>query len=182
MKDSSGKMPLQSTTRDALLPGGSDADFREMLHNTLAFASRIQNVRDGFASLLGLSGAQFTILMAVRRLQGSDGIGVNALAEHLHLSGAFVTIEVNKLVAQNLINKRPHPEDKRRVRLTLSEEGSLRLTSLLPVQAPVNDALFASLTAEEFKTFHSIMKRLVQHGDEALALLSFYMAKTGTES
>jgi DNA-binding MarR family transcriptional regulator len=34
--------------------------------------------------------------------------GVNEVAEHLHLLGAFVTVEVAKLVKAGLIRKRPN--------------------------------------------------------------------------
>jgi DNA-binding MarR family transcriptional regulator len=172
--------PLLTVNRDALLVNGSDKEFRELLHDTLAFSARILDVRNGFAAMLSLSGGQYTVLISIRQLQGAEGVGVNTLAEHLHLSGAFVTIEVNKLVAEGLVIKKPDPTDGRRVRLTISPVGVQRLSSIVPVQAPVNDALFSSLTEEEFVVLRRAMPRLVSHGDEALALLDFYLTKNGT--
>ena len=81
-----------------------------------------------------------------------------------------------------LVEKTADPGDGRRVRLKLTEAATRRLESLLPVQAPVNNALFASIGESEYAMLKDVMKRLVAHGDEALALLDFYITKTGTKS
>jgi DNA-binding MarR family transcriptional regulator len=177
-KPEAARMP--TINRPEMLRRGSDTDFRVFIHDTLAFAARILEVRNGFGAILGLSGSQYSILISIGRLQGKDGVGVNAIADHLHLSGAFVTIEVNRLVALGFVDKASDPDDGRRVRLKITDEGSRKLATLLPVQAPVNDALFASLSRSEFDAFRKIMARLVTNGDEALALLDFYAAKNGT--
>lgn len=168
----------QTVGRPELLVNGSDEQFRQLIHDTLAFSSRIQEVRNGFATLVGLSGSQYTILVAIGQLQGKAGIGVNAVADRLHISGAFVTIEVNKLVAQGLVTKEPDAEDRRRVRLKVTGEGRARLDELKSVQAPVNDALFSSLTPKEFGVLCEVMSRLVVHGGEALALLEFFKTRS----
>lgn len=167
-----------TVSRDELKPDGGDTVFRQFVHDMLAFSSRIQEIRNGFAALTGVSGTQYTILITLARLQGEDGIGVNSLAEHLHLSGAFITIEVNRLVAAGLVHKAPDTADRRRVRMRITPEAERRLAELTRVQVPVNDALFESLSRAEFETMSAVMHRLVDHGDEALALLQFYLAKT----
>jgi len=48
-------------------------------------------------------------------------MGINALADRLRLSGAFITNEVNKLVSDGLIEKSTHPSDGRRVQLAVTE-------------------------------------------------------------
>ena len=171
-----------TVTRTELLTDGGDGEFRSLIHDTLAFSARILNIRDGFGQILGLTGAQYSILIAIVRLQGADGIGVQAIAEHLHLSGAFVTIEVNRLVTAGLVTKDSDPADGRRVRLKVTSGGMRKLASLLPVQAPVNDALFARLSKTEFNSLRKIMAKLVTNGEEALALLDFHLTKNGTRS
>ena len=53
-------------------------------------------------------------------LSHDDVVTVNRLADHLHLSGAFVTIETGKLKKLGLIDKRADPDDKRKMRLTVT--------------------------------------------------------------
>ena len=97
-----------------------------------------------------------------------DEVTVNQLAEHLHLSGAFVTIETNKLKKLGLIDKKANPDDKRKMRLTMTTAGSRLLTELLPIQQNINDVLFEGVTRTEFKVLCSFVERLVTNGDQAV--------------
>lgn len=173
------RLPL-TASRGALLVNGSDLEFREMVHNMLAFAAALQEVRNRLGGLIGLSGTQYTILNSIARLsRGTPELGVNALAEHLHLSGAFVTIEVNKLVQAGLVTKVPNPDDRRRVVLAVTVEAERRLGELTRVQVPANDALFEPLSAADFKALRAIIAKLAGTGDRTLRLIE-YLAPTGT--
>lgn len=162
-----------TVSRPELLVDNTDLAFRQLIYDTLAFASRVQEVRNRLGQRIGLTGTAFTILISIRHLQADEGIGVNQLADHLHLSGAFVTIEVNKLVKGGLVKKRINPSDRRRVLLTVTQKARDLLQSLTAIQRPANDALFADLTAEEFHILRNLMSRLVLTGDKSLALLDF---------
>ncbi len=168
-----------TVSRPELLVNGSDEEFRAVLHDTLAFAARIQEIRNRLGALIGLSGAQYTILIAVSHLQGECGVGVNSVAEHLHLSGAFVTIEVNKLVSLDMVRKEINPEDRRRVLLTITPHARSVLRTLTKVQCPANDALFGHLSHDEFKTLRQIFPAFVSSADRALRLID-YLTPNGT--
>lgn len=168
-----GPQSTLTVSRPELLVDNSDLAFRQLIHDTLAFASRIQEVRNRLGQTIGLTGTAFTILISIRHLQDKDGIGVNQLAEHLHLSGAFVTIEVNKLVKDGLVRKRTNPSDRRRVLLTVTQKARDLLQSLTAIQRPTNDVLFGDLTSEEFHILRNLMARLVVTGDKSLALLDY---------
>lgn len=161
-----------SASRPELLVDGSDHEFRELVHDMLAFASSIQEVRNQLGKAIGLSGTQYTILMAIARLsQKTPELGINLLAENLHWSGAFVTIEVNKLVAAGLVEKRANPEDRRRVVLSITPTAQKRLTDLRPLQVPANDTLFGSLSIQDFKALRRIMAGLAASGEKTVSLL-----------
>ena len=166
-------MPSSTVSKPELMPGGSDARFRGFIHDFLAFSARVDQCRAGFGARLGISGIAYTTLISIAHLQGDEGVGVSAIAEHLHLSGAFVTIEVSKLVKADLVRKRTNTSDRRRVLLTVTAKGRKLLDGLVAVQAPVNDALFDCLTADEFQRLASMMARLVPCGDKAMSLLEF---------
>jgi MarR family transcriptional regulator, organic hydroperoxide resistance regulator len=171
----------KTVSKAELLVNGDDAEFRAFVHDFLAFSQILTEVRAGFGEYLGLTGIQYTILISVSHLQGRVGIGVNAIAEHLHLSGAFITTEAAKLVRAGLISKRVNAKDKRRVLLAITPEGRSLLNKLAEVQAPVNDALFDTLTAKEFMPLKAIMGRLVPCAARGLALLDYLTGEnTGT--
>jgi DNA-binding MarR family transcriptional regulator len=148
--------------------------FREMLHNTLAFAQQIQEIRNSFGAAIGLSGTQYTILTTVAHGQDEPGgLGINQVAARLHLSGAFVTIEVNKLAGQKLVTKQVNPEDRRRVLLGTTNKGEALLKELLNLQRPANDALFDGLSHSDFQRLRALMAKLVISGEQSLNLLKF---------
>lgn len=168
---------LLTVSRPELLDRGSDRRFRGLLHDLFAFGSILEAARARFAEQAGLSPAQYLALIAIAQSSPREPAGVGEIARHLHLSGAFVTIEVNKLVAEGLVAKQPHPTDGRRVRLTLTEAGAARLERLAELQRPVNDALFETLAPEEFARLAEVMSRLVAGGASALALADHLRAR-----
>ena len=177
-KDVAPKYPIvrpsaaPTVTEPAFLAGGDDRQFRRMVHDSLAFAARLEAIRDGFARLIGISGVQYTILIAVNHLQFDENVSVTRVAEHLHLSGAFITNETNKLVRLGLLEKRQDPEDGRRLILRTTEEAQRRLARLAEVQSEVNDEHFAPLTTgDNFDVYRTLVSELVDSTDRALALL-----------
>ena len=162
------------------MPGGTDAKFRIFIHDFLAFSACVAQIRSGFGEYLGLSGIAYTTLMSVAFLQDTGEIGVNELADHLHLSPAFVTIEVSKLVKDGLIEKRVNTRDRRRVLLTVSAKGRSRLEQLVALQIPVNDALFESVGGDEFLALSQTIQRLVVCGAHAQSLLELLKAERST--
>jgi DNA-binding MarR family transcriptional regulator len=165
-------LPL-TVSRPELLIDGSDHEFRAVVHGLLAFAARLEGVRTGFAGIIGLTGIQYTILISVSHLEQVGEVSVSRVAEHLHISGAFVTIETGKLLKQGLLTKRPDPRDRRRVCLSITRKGAELLRKLAPVQAQVNDLLFEFLDGEKFCQFRGMVDRMTACGDQAVALLKF---------
>ncbi|MES2028197.1 MAG: MarR family winged helix-turn-helix transcriptional regulator [Pseudomonadota bacterium] len=174
-RSKSRKMKVEPTiSRPQLMVDGSDRAFRQFVHDTLAFSARLQAVRGQLGAVIGLSGTQYTVLIAIAHLSGTDEkIGVNQVAEHLHFSGAFITIEINKLVSNGLVEKETDEEDRRRVILTITPKARALLNELAPVQRPVNDMLFRSMTAADFERTRKLMSEMVEAADEAIRLLDY---------
>lgn len=165
-----------TVAKSELLDAGSDARFRDLLYDLFAFGSRLEDARARFAGYIGLTPPQYLILIAVSLAAPESEIGVAQVAERLHLSGAFVTIEVNKLVKQGLVAKRPHSSDKRRVNLTVTALGFEKLERLAALQRPVNDALFATLDRADFEQLGQVMRRLASGADQAIHLADHLIA------
>lgn len=174
-------MPRLTVSKSELMPGGNDNRFRQFVHDFLAFSARVDQCRSFFGQRLGISGIAYTTLISIAHLESEDGVGVSRIAEHLHLSGAFVTIEVAKLVKAGLVRKRTNDADRRRVLLTVTPKGRKMLDDLVSIQAPVNDALFDCLSAEDFNRLSAMMARLVDCGDQAVAMLAYMSAKVPQE-
>jgi DNA-binding MarR family transcriptional regulator len=159
---------LLTASKPELLDKDGDRTLRGFLDDYFAFGRNLEAARAKFASYVNLSPTQYMILIAIAHSTLDEPMGINQLAGRLHLSGAFVTNEVNKLVSDGLIEKSAHPSDGRRVQLNVTTQGVSRLTRLAAFQRPINDALFGMLTRDEFKLLSQLLARLAANGDRAV--------------
>jgi len=159
-----------TVSRRALLAGGSDAEFRGLIHDLIAYGHKLDACRDAFAAIAGVSGVQYEILMLVSR---AEGLSIGEVAERLHRSGAFITIEANKLVAQGILAKASDPADGRKVLLRMNAKSEALLERLAPYQRRINDVLFESLDAKSFRALRALAAELVADGDRAVALIDY---------
>ena len=172
--------PLGPTvSRPELLVGGSDREFRHLVHGLFGFLACHETIRAGHARFIRLAGIEYTVLISIAHLAADGAVSVSAVAAHLHLTGAFITTVCQRLITLGLIEKTADMRDRRRVSLTVAAEGRRRLQQLAPVQRQVNDAEFACLTRDEFRSLIDIVDRLIACGEQAIALQRYLHATVG---
>ena len=159
-----------TVSRKELLVDGHDAMFRKLVHDFFAFNARHEAVRAGHARRIGLAGIEYTILISVARLSRGGTVNVKTLADHLHVTTGFIANTTNKLQDMGLIEKTPDPEDRRRILLTITDNGRADLEALAPRQRQVNDVEFGSLNAEDFQQLCRIIEALVDSSEQAVNL------------
>jgi DNA-binding MarR family transcriptional regulator len=174
------RAPL-TISRPELLVGGSDGHFRRLVHNLFAVGSRHEAIRAGHGARIGLTGIEYTFLVSIRHLEDEGDVSVRQLADHLHLSGPFATTMVGKLIGRGLVTKETDPTDRRRVCLKVTEQGHELLSELAPMQRQVNDVQFGSLSKPEFEMLLTLLDKLIESGDQAIALQS-YLAMNSNET
>ena len=175
-------VPPLTISRPELLIEGSDRHYRRLVHGLFGFFARHEAVRSGHAARIGLVGVEYTVLISIRHLAAEEvDVSVNRVAEHLYLSGAFVTTITNKLLKRGLIHKLPDPADRRRVRLEVSKKGNALLADLAPVQRQVNDVQFDCLSRAEFLQLLRTMERLIESSGRAVRLQSYLGDKPSVE-
>lgn len=170
------KSPFPLTiSRPELLVNGSDREFRELVHNLFGFFALHERIRSGHAKLIGLAGIEYTVLIAIAHLSTEGDVNVKTVADHLHLSGAFITSTTRRLLQLGLIHKTMDTVDRRRVTLTISGKGRAALERLAPVQRRINDVEFASLSREQFKALNQLVRRMIEDGRRAVALQTYLL-------
>lgn len=168
-------VPL-TVSRPELIVSGSDGEFRELVHNLFGFAALHERIRSGHAKFIELVGIEYTVLIAIAHLGMEGDVNVKTVADHLHLSGAFITTTTRGLLQMGLIHKTTDPVDRRRVTLTVSSKGQAALEKLAPVQRRLNDIEFDCLSREEFIFLNRIVKRLIESGRRAVALQHYLLS------
>ncbi len=169
-------LPL-TTSRPELLSNGRDRQFRHLVHALFGFAAHHERIRSGHARVIGLAGIEYTVLIAIAHLSQDGDVNVKAVAEHLYVSGAFITSVAKRLLRLGLIQKRVDSGDRRRVTLTVSEQGRAVLERLGPIQRRVNDVEFGDLTRQEFELLTGLVDRLIDSGARAVTLQNYLLSE-----
>jgi DNA-binding MarR family transcriptional regulator len=178
-KSAAESLPL-TISRPELLSGGRDRQFRHLVHGLFGFAAHHERIRSGHARVIGLAGIEYTVLIAIAHLSLDGDVNVKTVADHLYLSGAFITAVAGRLLKRGLIHKKTDAGDRRRVTLTVSARGRAALERLAPIQRKVNDVEFGALSREEFELLTGIVDRLIDSGARAVALQSYLLAELET--
>lgn len=171
MQQPSRKPPV--TARPQLLVNGSDREFRQFVNNLFSFLTLHVAIRDRYASCLGLTGPQYTILLCIQHLAADGAVTVSSVAEHLRLSRPYVTVETQKLEKIGLVAKAKDLSDGRAVSLTVTSRGDALLNSIAPIRRKVSNVQFAALSTQDFLRITPLIKNLIPCGERALTLLEF---------
>ncbi len=159
--------PLTISQRD-LLVDGEDVAFRRSLYLMVLAFSRLQTCREAFGRTLGLTGAQFAVLIGTAYRQCDDGVSVRALADHIQLASTHVTTEVGRLIDRGLLIKWVNRQDRRGVLIRLSARGEAAVGEVAPFVRRVNDLLFAGVSREDFAVLSAFLLRFAANSEEAL--------------
>jgi MarR family transcriptional regulator, organic hydroperoxide resistance regulator len=159
-------------SRDALIEKGSDRRFRVLVSDLLTIATRMELVREHLGSRLGISGPQYSLVVAVAHLQGRTGVSVGTVAQTLHVSSAFVASETSKLARRGFLLKRTNPTDRRGVLLSVAAAGRLKIDRLSAEIRAVNDLFFEALDDAAFRALSSAAGALVRSSSKAVHYIS----------
>ena len=72
------------------------------------------------ARAVGISPEQVSLIVAIKY---QPGIGIRDLATHERISAPALTKHIDRLERDGLVVRTPHPGDRRRIGLALTEEG-----------------------------------------------------------
>lgn len=150
----------QTVTLPALLAGGSDREFRELIAELYAFVGRLQAMRRELADALKVSVAEFGVLLGVRHLERLGRVRVRAIADHLHISAPNVTATISSLQATGWLTKRVDPDDQRAVSIALTPFGKSALDAFARECCELNDVWFRDTTRAEMLTVTGFLRRL----------------------
>ena len=99
------------------------AEFRFALRRFMRFS-------DSAVEEVGLTPQQHQALLAIKGFPEREQITVGELAERLQIKHHSAVGLVNRLEAENLIDRIPAPDDRRKVLISLTEKGLLILERL----------------------------------------------------
>jgi DNA-binding MarR family transcriptional regulator len=158
-------MPTDSV--DALLESWRhkrpDLDF-----SPVGIVARLARVRGHIARELdpvfdahGLGAASFGVLVTLARIEDEGGVSQRRLMDELGLTSGTISVRMDRLVAQGLVERRPDPESKRNTLITLTERGRELFERVVPAHLANERRLLAALDADERELLAGLLRKLL---------------------
>lgn len=167
------RMP-RTVSHAALLSNGGDEAFRQTVYLMVLAFGRLMACREAFGRAMtdsgsALTGSQFAVLIGTAYRQGTAGVSIRGLAEHVQLAPTHVTTEVGRLIRKRLLTKRVNTHDRRGVLVKLSRRGEAALLEVAPFLRSVNDLLFQDVRRADFAAVSRFLRLFATNTERALA-------------
>ncbi len=141
-----------------------DVDAVEACLAFLRTTADVQAALDTHFARYGLSMGKFTLLMQLSQV---DGLTPSDCAERSGVTRATITGLLDGLEREGLVERRPCPDDRRMLRVHLTNVGRNLLDRMLPDHFCRTTGLMANLSSNEKTTLIKLLKKL-QAGTPAM--------------
>jgi DNA-binding MarR family transcriptional regulator len=158
-------MPTDSV--DALLASWRDKR-PDLDFSPVGIVARLARVRGHIARELapvfaahGLGAASFGVLVTLARIEDEGGVSQRRLMDELGLTSGTISVRMDRLVAQGLVERRPDPDSKRNTLITLTERGRELFERVVPAHLANERRLLAALDEDERELLAGLLRKLL---------------------
>jgi DNA-binding MarR family transcriptional regulator len=116
----------------------------------MRIGTRMATGFDQHFAALGITQAQFRILLAVWEQGGSEGIAPSVLASHLLIERGTISILTHRMVERGWLKRKPG-ENRRTYRLTLTRPGRQLLEKVIPLAVELADHTLAGISPVQLR-------------------------------
>ncbi len=106
---------------------------------------------------LGVTASQ---AMTLNFLGEEDAIPTNVLGQKLRITSATLTGILDRLEKMDLIERRPHPDDRRAILVCLTEKGTRYAREINAIMVEANAEFLSQFSLEESQTFRNLLKQV----------------------
>ncbi|MGY8678534.1 MarR family transcriptional regulator [Bradyrhizobium sp. UFLA05-153] len=134
-----------------------DRAVSDFIWNIVEVHSQLEEIHKSWAQLLGITEAQWLILMAIDELDEGRGVSGTAVANKLRIHPAFVTNQTKKLEQMEFLTRVTSPDDARYLQISLTQKARAEIRKLSIKRQALNAAMLDGLDEE---SLHYVNKRL----------------------
>lgn len=117
-------------------------DVRRFMWEATSINSYLKELHQFRAKVLGITGPQWTILIALADLAREHGVPVHAVAKMMHVDPSFVTTQSKLLEKKGFLRRKPSASDARVVQMSLTKKTYKHLASLAAHQEAIDEFVF----------------------------------------
>jgi MarR family transcriptional regulator, organic hydroperoxide resistance regulator len=162
---------LSETKRSAPRSRERDGHVKEVIWDIFAISNHMSVVRRVWAGMLGVTGPQWLIIMAIDYLDSGNGVSIGTVSAKLHVNQTFVVAQSKLLEAEGVISRRSSEEDARVVLLSLTERTQRSLQKIASRRNEINDFIFSELTERGLKDLSTTMSTIRTRLEHAALML-----------
>lgn len=118
---------------------------RDFVWGLVSLNMHFEEIRYAWAEVLGVSGPQWLILMAVNDLDRGNGVTVKDTATRLHVDRSFITTQTQNLEKQGFLKRTVSSADARVVLMSITDKTRKEIKSLSGRQQAFNEFIFSDL-------------------------------------
>ncbi|WP_292224819.1 MarR family transcriptional regulator [Brevundimonas sp.] len=112
-------------------------------------------------SRYGLQHGEFDVLATLRRSGAPEGLTPTALFEAAMMSSGGMTARIDRLEKAGLVERRPHPSDRRATLVKLTDKGFDLIEAMMPVHELTAQDILSPLSREEQTALNDLLARLI---------------------
>jgi DNA-binding MarR family transcriptional regulator len=109
----------------------------------------------------GLSGPSFSVLVTLARIGDEGGVSQRRLMDELGLTSGTISVRMDRLVEQGLVDRRPDPASKRNSLITLTERGRELFERVVPAHLANERRLLSALDDDERALLAGLLRKLL---------------------
>jgi MarR family transcriptional regulator, organic hydroperoxide resistance regulator len=126
---------------------------RWLMWEISAINSYLEEIRQFQAKVLGITGPQWTILIALAELDKEQGVPVNVVSKLMHVDSSFITTQSKLLEKKGFLRRKPSANDARVVQMSLTDKTYKHLASVAAQQEALNEFVFGEFDIRELTEF-----------------------------
>jgi DNA-binding MarR family transcriptional regulator len=150
-------LPLDAETKVSERPADHEAELRLWLR-LLTCTTLIENeIRQRLRTEFDITLPRFDLMAQLDRAQ--NGMTLGELSQRMMVSNGNVTGLVERLVSLNLVERKPAPNDRRAMIVTLTPEGRRTFRALARTHEDWIARIFADLEPQEVDTLMGLLAK-----------------------
>ncbi len=146
--------------------------------------ARFDDELAGLFARFDLSAADFAVIAALRRAGSPYRLPQSVLMARLGLTSGTISVRLTRLVAKDVVERTPSPDDARGTLITLTGKGRRLFDDVAPAHLANEDLLLSALTAAEREQLAGLLRKLLvgfeherSHGPWGLTLAPAHVAR-----
>ena len=146
-----------------------DLDVEGIVDRINGLNRRFKRMLDLTLADQGLTVEEWTVMNKLHQAGPSFSLSPGQLARRLELTSGAMTARLDRLEEAGLIRRRPDPEDRRGLKIELTEAGMRKYQEAIGAQAEKEAFVAAALNDQEKDELNALLRRLMLQFEHAEA-------------